>query len=121
MDNLKNKQFISLKNNRDFRKIYKYGYSAADKNIVIYKLKNKSSNELRIGFTVSKKIGNAVIRNKVKRKLKEISRLNIDQFDNFFNYIIIARIPSSECTYKQLEYSVYKVLKRLKKRELKNG
>ncbi|MBM7855828.1 ribonuclease P protein component [Desulfohalotomaculum tongense] len=114
MNNTNSKKLVNLKRNTEFRRVYKYGYSAADKYLVIYKLKS-GSDLVRVGFTISKKLGKAVVRNKIKRKLKEICRLNVEKFDAGYDYVIIARIPARECTYKQLEYSVFNVLKKLKK------
>lgn len=106
---------ITIKKNKEFRKVYNHGYSAADKNVVIYKIKNSSSTA-RFGYTVSKKIGKAVVRNKIRRRLKEICRLNIDKFDQGYDYIIIARIPAKRCSYWELQESVFKVLKKLKRK-----
>ncbi|MCL4415901.1 MAG: ribonuclease P protein component, partial [Actinobacteria bacterium] len=58
--------------------------------LIIYLFNNTKENS-RFGFTVSKKVGNAVIRNKIRRKLKEICRLNCSKIKKGFDVIIIAR------------------------------
>ena len=66
-----------LKKDSDFRKVYKHGKSFANRYLVMYILNNKSENS-RIGISVSKKVGKAIIRNKVRRRIKEAYRVNID-------------------------------------------
>ena len=67
-----------LKKDSDFRKVYKHGKSFANRYLVMYILNNKSENS-RIGISVSKKVGKAIIRNKVRRRIKEAYRVNIDE------------------------------------------
>lgn len=110
----KKQTFISLKKDTEFRKIYRAGSSAADRHLVIYRLMS-ISDEPRIGFSISKKLGKAVKRNKIKRMLREICRLNIDKFPKGYNYVIIARLAAQNCDYHQLEQSVFNVLKKLDK------
>ena len=58
--------------------IYKHGKSFANKYLVVYILKNKTD-QTRIGISISKKVGNAVTRNRIRRLIKETYRLNIDE------------------------------------------
>lgn len=108
------KTFVSLKKDTEFRKIYRAGSSAADRYLVIYKLKS-ISDEPRIGFSISKKLGKAVKRNRFKRKLREICRLNLEKFPKGHDYVIIVRIAAQNCNYGELEQSVFNVLRRLNK------
>ena len=64
----------SLKKTKDFKQVYSRGKYAADSLLVVYSLANKAG-ENRLGLSVSKKVGNAVVRNRVRRWLKECYRL----------------------------------------------
>jgi ribonuclease P protein component len=99
-----------LKKNKDFKQVYKYGKSSANKLLVLYYLKN-NSNEIKIGFSVSKKIGNAVIRNKVKRVLREICRNNFNNLNVGYNLIFIARKGIIFADYKAIEKALIYLLK----------
>ena len=65
----------SLRSNRDFQKVFKSGRSYANKYLVMYVSKNQLS-ENRLGISVSKKVGNSVVRHRVKRFIKESYRLH---------------------------------------------
>ncbi|MCD5406211.1 MAG: ribonuclease P protein component [Desulfotomaculum sp.] len=119
MQNINNKkEILSLKKNRDFKKIYTYGQHVVDKNLVLYKLKY-TGNKIRVGITVSKKVGKAVKRNQIKRILKEICRTNLDYFKTGYDYVIIARIAAGKCDYKQFETSVLNLLRRVAKQRVR--
>jgi len=99
-----------LKKNKEYRRIYNKGKSAADRFIVLYFLTNNT--ELcRFGFTVSKKVGNAVVRNRIRRLFKEVCRLNIEKFPRGFDFILLARNSTAGCGYRQVEESLLKLLK----------
>ena len=120
-NSIRKEKFISLKKDRDFRKVYKYGTSVADKILVIYRLKSDYYiSGRRIGITVSKKIGKAVERNRIKRVLREICRLNITFFDSNYDYVIIARPAIIKYDYSHIKNSVLNLLKKFKKMGMKN-
>ena len=73
------KYTVSLKENRVFRRLYAKGKSAVGPAMVLYCRKN-GRKESRYGITVSTKLGKAVTRNRVRRRLREIYRLNEDKF-----------------------------------------
>lgn len=87
--------------------IYNRGKSFATYNLVLYYYPN-NSNINRVGFSVSKKIGNAVVRNKVKRRLREIMRLKKD-LKKGFDIIIIARKPVIKLDYSGMERDLDKL------------
>ena len=84
------KKTEAIKLNREFRSLYYKGGSMASKSLVIYYRKNKRSIN-RLGLTVSKKIGNAVVRNRVKRLIRENYRLREDNILSGFDMVFVAR------------------------------
>jgi ribonuclease P protein component len=98
-----------LKHNSQFNLVYDGGKSWAAKEIVLKALRNNLKLS-RFGFVASHRVGKAVIRNRIKRRLREISRpINIKPG---WDIILIARIPAAESDYKSLEKSVRKLLVR---------
>ena len=109
-----NKQKKLLKTT-DFNDVRKRGRSWSDRNLILVVAKRESfnSNEhTRIGFIASKKIGNAVVRNKCKRRLRElISKIEIV---NGFDLVFIARKSIVSSRYDEIQASVISLLKRAK-------
>lgn len=83
------KRFPSMKSNTDFQKVYQEGKSYANKKLVMYILKSKTHN--RLGISVSKKIGNSVVRHRYTRILREIFRLNDDKIMQGYDIILVVR------------------------------
>lgn len=108
---LKTKRY-KLRKNYQFRHVYKKGVSKAFREIIIYKCRVKN-NEKKIGFSVSKKIGKAVVRNKARRLLKESVRLNLNLFNDNNYYIVVARNSIVNSNYKSIENSLKKILKEI--------
>lgn len=79
-----------LKDNRDFQKAFKKGKSFANQYLVLYHSPN-GLDHYRVGFSVSKKVGNAVVRNQVKRYLREAFRLEMTDTSIGRDFIVIAR------------------------------
>ena len=101
-----------LKKDSDFRKVYKHGKSFANRYLVMYILNNKSENS-RIGISVSKKVGKAIIRNKVRRRIKEAYRLNIDEkIKNGYDIIFIARVAIKDADYVDIEKSMKHLIRK---------
>ena len=73
------KYSVSLKSNRDFRRLYSRGKQAVAPTMVLYTRKNRLK-ENRLGITTGKKLGNAVTRNRIRRRLREIYRLHEEEF-----------------------------------------
>ena len=94
-----------LKKRKEFGYIYKHGsYSACKTLSVIYC--SAYTKPIKIGFSVSAKIGNAVVRNKVKRQLRSIVSDIVDKLNKNNNYIFVARIGIENCDYFQIQKSV---------------
>ena len=79
-----------LNQNRDFRRIYAKGRAFVDPALVTYVLKNKQGC-VRCGITASKKIGCAVVRNRTRRRLKEIYRTHEAAFRSGYDIVVVAR------------------------------
>ena len=93
---------VSIKNNYEFRRLYAKGRSAVSPTLVVYMRKTKRSCN-RVGFTVTVKIGKAVVRNRVRRRLREIYRLNEAKLLRGVDMIVVARGRSPSATYWELE------------------
>jgi ribonuclease P protein component len=81
-----------LRKNKHFQTVYRVGKSFANKQLVLYVLRNKSGTR-KIGFAAGKRLGNAVVRNRVKRLLREAYRLNQYRLVNGVDLIIVGRQP----------------------------
>ena len=107
----------SLKKNKDFQKVYKKGKSYANKYLVMYVLKNDLEKN-RIGISVSKKVGNSVVRHRLKRLILESYRLHEDVFDSGLDIVIIARNSAREIGFHEVESallhlgSLHKIIKK---------
>lgn len=101
-----------LRKKKEFNFIYKKGEVFCSKFLALYKQPTKLSDK-KIGFSVSNKVGNSVVRHKVKRKLSEIVRININLLP-LNNYIFVAKQGSENLNYKELEENVFYLLKKAK-------
>ena len=93
----------ALKKNYDFRRAYRKGRSAAEPCLVVYARRNNTGRENRVGYTVSNKLGCAVVRNRVRRRLREIYRLNEQRFRSGYDIVVVARGRSVPADYQRLE------------------
>lgn len=99
-----------LKKNKEFKYVYHRGTSTANRRLVLITVKNRMG--LRVGFSVSKKLGNAVQRNRIKRLLRECARrLLLEQPQNK-SYLFIARNGASGASYEQLYASMQELLQK---------
>ena len=92
----------SLKENHLFRRLYRRGDSLANAFLVFYVRKN-GLDANRMGITVSGKMGCAVRRNKVRRRLREIYRLNEEKFLPGFDFVVVVRTRAMDAPYEKLE------------------
>ena len=92
----------SIKKNEEFRNVYQNGKSYANKYLVMYVLKNEL-NKNRIGISVSKKVGNSVIRHRITRLVRESYRLQEEMFNSSLDIVVIARGTAREVGYKEIE------------------
>ena len=96
------KNFNSIKKNIDFQNVYKNGKSYANKQLVMYILKNDKKVS-RIGISVSKKVGNSVVRHRLARLIRESYRLNRNMFNSGLNIIVLARTTAKGTDYAKIE------------------
>lgn len=92
----------SLKKNHQFQFVYKNGKSYANRYLILY-IKENGLEKNRIGISVSKKVGNSVVRHHVKRIIRESYRLHEDMFNSGLDMVIIARPSAAAITYKEAE------------------
>lgn len=92
----------SLKKNSDFQKVYRQGKSYANRYLVMYVLENHTEGS-RLGISVSKKVGNSVIRHHLTRLIRESYRLHEDMFNNGLDIVVIARSTARDISYHETE------------------
>ena len=92
----------SLKKNRDFQYVYRNGKSYANKYFIMYVLENHQ-NRNYIGISVSKKVGNSVVRHHLCRIVREIYRLHEHIFNSGLNIVVIARQNAKDVSYREAE------------------
>lgn len=102
---------IIIKNNNEYKSVYNCNDSISDYNLVLF-LKKNNYGYNRFGFTAAKKIKKAVTRNFIRRRMKEIVRLNEYKLKEGYDFIFMARVNASESDYKSLEKSFNKLIKR---------
>ncbi|NIK79297.1 ribonuclease P protein component [Paenibacillus castaneae] len=103
---------LRLRNREDFSRIYRSGKSFANGQFVVYWSKQPSADPFRLGVSASKKIGNAVVRNRMRRMLKEIVRQHENRIVPKTDFILIVRKPATVMKMKEMEKSVLHVLKK---------
>ncbi len=111
----------SLKKNYQFRIVYKKGKSLANRNLVMYTYKNNLGIN-RVGISVSKKVGNSVVRSRVTRLIRETYRLFENNLVSGYDIVVIARGNMKDATYKETDKSMKQLFKRqnlLRKKEIK--
>lgn len=101
-----------LRSNTEFQQVYKQGESFADGMVVLYLLKKPDSTIRQAGFSVSKKLGGAVVRNRVKRRLRESYHHLLPQLPPGFMAVFVARKSAAEADFARLDRSMRKVLAR---------
>lgn len=100
----------SLKKNIEFKKVYSQGKNYWNRNLILYVKKN-NYNYNRVGFTITKKIGNSVVRNKIRRRLKEVYRLNMQNMNLGYDLIFIPKKNTVDISYQELESAMLHILK----------
>ena len=92
----------TLKKRRDFVRVQNASQKRRGKRLVVLKDQSVSQDSLRVGYTVSKRVGNAVVRNRVKRRLREMTRASAALLQPGWDYVIIARHSAAFADYRSL-------------------
>jgi ribonuclease P protein component len=101
-----------LRKNEEFQIVFQQGTSSANRQFVVYALRKEEQAVFRVGISVSKKIGNAVTRNRVKRYIREAILSLEQQIDDAYDLVVIARQGTEELSLDELRSSLLHVLKR---------
>ena len=105
------KYSCSLKLNHIFQRLYRTS-GQADGLLVLYARRNRTGMN-RVGITVSKKLGHAVVRNRVRRRFRELYRLHKDDILPGYDIIMVARVRAAELPYAKLEKQYLRCLSQL--------
>lgn len=105
------KKTFRIKKNAEFQEVFKKGKSVANRQFVVYALKKTDQDNFRFGLSVSKKIGNAVVRNQIKRYLRQTLLELQDYIHKDIELIIIARKPAATMQFAEIKSSMIHVLK----------
>ena len=92
----------SLKKNDDFRRVYRKGRSRANQNLVLYTYKNDLERN-RLGISVSKKVGNSIVRHHMTRLIREVYRLHEDEFNIGFDLVVVVRNGNKKTKFTDVE------------------
>lgn len=92
----------SLKKNQDFQSVYRNGKSYANRLLVMYVLENNLDKN-RLGISVSKKVGNSVVRHHVTRLVRESYRLQENIFNSGLDIVVVARANAASASFGEIE------------------
>ena len=106
------KHTVSLKLNHVFQRLYRKGNSAVSSTMAVYVRRNGRDHS-RLGFTVSTKLGKAVVRNRTRRRLREVYRTNEDKLCPGYDVVVVARVKAAHCKYQVLEKDFLKLAGKL--------
>lgn len=104
------KKRYRIKNNREFQYVFKNGNSFANRQLVLYYIEKPGQRHFRIGLSVGKKIGNAVMRNRIKRYLRQAFLELEDNIRPAYDIIIIARQPTKQMNFHDVKKSLMHLL-----------
>ena len=106
------KRAVTLKANHEFRRLYQKGKSAVGGGMVVYCRKNRLGHN-RLGITASVKLGHAVVRNRARRRLREVYRLNGDKLRQGWDIILVARGRTVTASWRELNATFLRLCRKL--------
>ena len=102
---------VSLKLNHVFQRLYRKGDRSAVPTLALYTRRNGSKGN-RLGLTTGAKLGHAVVRNKLRRRLRAIYRIHEQEFKAGYDIVVVCRAGAVEASYQRLEKDFLKLMKR---------
>jgi len=105
------KRRFRLTKSTDFQRVRRYGKSHAHPLMVLIALPNQEENS-RIGISTGRSVGNAVQRNRAKRRLKAVSQITFPEIEPGWDIIVIARLPMKAASYRQVQTALVSLLRR---------
>lgn len=103
-----------LRKNQEFRRVYSRGKSIVNRYLVMYYAKNNLPYN-RVGFSVSKKVGKSVVRNRVRRLMKEAFRLRSIPLKSGYDIVFVSRVRMNKADFKTVEKSMFHLLKKIRR------
>ena len=103
------KKINRLKKRYQFNYVYKSGEHYSSEHIVLYVASSKTKS-IKVGFAVTKKVGHAVVRNKIRRRLREIVKKQLPNLKQNYNIIVVARDNVTGASFDKLTFEFNKLL-----------
>jgi len=97
------KKFVSLKKNEDFGRAYRRGKSYGSSIAVMYYFERGQDLESRVGISVSKKVGNSVVRHRLKRQIRECFRTHLDRWKDGYDIVVVARQGMKDADFASID------------------
>lgn len=107
------KRINRLKKRYQFNYVYKSGEHFSAEHIVLYYASSKTKN-IKVGFAVTKKVGHAVVRNKIRRRLREIVNTSIPKLNHNYNIIVVAKDNITSASFNELKTEFEKLINKAK-------
>ncbi len=102
-----------LKSKREIAAVYRFGSSVVNQQLVLYFLKSKTK-QFRLAISTSKKLGGSVVRNRIRRQIKEIFRLHQSEIQGHYDFVIIVRRSALDLPYATIDKSVLHLIRKAK-------
>lgn len=106
---MKFKNFETLKKNSEYKLVYENKNSSANKLLIMY-IRENNKNNSRFGISVSKKVGNSIVRHRLARLLRESIRLNADKIIGGYDIVLVARASLKDKNYFETESALMHIL-----------
>ena len=105
------KKINRLKKRYQFNYVYKSGEHFSGEHMVLYVVSSKTKN-IKVGLAVTKKVGHAVVRNKIRRRLREIVKNQLQNLKQNYNIIVVAKDNITEASFEKLSNEFLKLIKK---------